>query len=244
MTRTPTMAEIIRSAIDARLAEVHTMLPGRIESFDADTQKADVTPMLKRIQKADEGEIVEDIPVIPAVPVVFPRAGNGYKITFPVVAGDRCMLVFCERSIDNYQLRGGGEVSGATSRYEAEDPESFQMHDLSDPVAVLGWYPDTETISAVDADGMVIGKDGGAVIHIADDEINLYEKAAAEFVALAQKTFDEIKALRDAVDANVTTNNSHTHAVTSAPGTTGPPIPTMSPPPPVNSVAAEKVKAT
>jgi len=244
MTRTPSQAEIIRKYVDSRLADVHTMMPGRIESFDAEKQKADVSPMLKRVQEADDGAIVEDIPVIPSVPVQFPRAG-GHMITFPVQRGDRCMLVFAERSIDNYQLGGGGEESGPPARYSAADPELFQMHDLSDPVAVLGWYPDTETMGAVDADGMVLGKDGGAVIHIADDEVNLYEKAAADFVALAQKTYDEIKALRDTVDGNVTVYTAHLHPTTAPGAPTGPPSPPVQiAPAPVGQVAAEKVRAT
>lgn len=262
MTRTPSQADIIRRYVDARLADVHTVLPGRIESFDPETQKADVSPMLKRSQQADDGVIVEDIPVIPAVPVVFPRAG-GFKITFPVERGDRCTLLFAEQSIDNYQLGGGSEAAGPPARYEAADPELFQRFDLSDPVAILGWYPDTETVAEVNSDAMVIGKDAGATIHIGedsiilhagdestplvkigDDEINLYEASAADFVALAQKTFDEIKALRDTVDGNVTVYGTHVHPTTAPGSPTGPPAAPQTPPLPVNPVAAEKVKAT
>lgn len=238
-SRTPTQAELIRQAIENRLAELHVMLPGRIESYDADTQKADVKPMIRRLQEGAEEEVNESIPVIPSVPVRFPRAG-GFKITFPVKKGDRCKLVFCERSIDNYQ----GSASG-----EEVDPESFQTHDLSDPVAELGWYPDADALSATDGDDMVLGKEGGAVIHIADDQINLYEKAAAQFVALAQKVLDELgvaKADRDAMKT-VFDTHFHTTTATTSVGPIGIIAPTLTPfgsQTSPSSVAADKVKAT
>lgn len=250
--RTPTMAEIIRAAIEDRLAEAHTVLPGRIESFDADTQKADVQPMIKRLQETIDGELLESIPVIASVPVAFPRAG-GFKITFPVEPGDRCLLMFCERSIDNYQL------SGLES-----DPESFQMHDFTDAVAYMGWYPDTDPIDGVNSSAMVAGKDNGASIHVAGDSVkvfagdeagrgaeftssgakifggdqaepmidlsgdlvNLYTSSPADFVALALKVLAELQAIQTDQQQLKVLLTAHTHTgVTPGPGNTGPPGP-------------------
>lgn len=237
--RTPELADIIQQAIEDRLAEVHVMLPGRIKSYDAGTQKAEVEPMLTRLQKTVDGEIKETLPVIPDVPVVFPRAG-GFKITMPVQAGDRCMLVFCERSIDKYQIGDGGVT----------DPDLFQMHDLSDPVAVLGWYIDKEALSTTDSDGLQIGKEGGAIIHIGADLVELYEKGASEFVALANKTDQRIGDLEQSIISHINSVfNAHIHTeVTSIfpgpPAPTSPPLTPGTPPTPGTSVAAQKVKAT
>lgn len=248
--RTPELADIIRQAIEDRLAEVHVMLPGRIDSYDADLQKADVEPMIRRLQHTSEGEISEELPVIPGVPVVFFRAG-GFKITTPVAKGDRCMLVFCERSIEIFQtsdLRRGDEPSLISQA----DPQTFEMHNLSDPVALLGWYNDAEALSTPDSSDMVIGEDGGPVIHIGGDQVDLYEKPAADFVALAQKTFDELKKITDwltRVDSIIQgppileTGNGSPSALQLAMS-----LALQVPPPvtaaPASSVAAGKVKAT
>lgn len=252
--RTPELADIIRQAIEDRLAEVHVMLPGRIDSYDASLQKADVEPLIRRLQKTVDGEIKEDLPVIPGVPVVFPRAG-GFKITMPVQEGDRCMLVFCERSIETYQT-GTGRRGDNSALIRQSDPDTFEMHNLSDPVAIMGWYNDAEALSASDQDGLQLGEDGGPIIHIGNDLVELYEKGAAQFVALAQKVKDELDLFKADFDAWKTVNEAHTHGHTDqgVPLLTSPP--TSNPIPPFlpltawptphtpAAVNAEKVKAT
>lgn len=252
--RTPELADIIRQAIEDRLAEVHVMLPGRIDAYDAATQKADVEPLIKRLQRTVDGEIREDLPIIPGVPVAFPRAG-GFKITMPVNAGDRCMLVFCERSTEAYQI--GQERKGTSDLILQTDPQTFEMHNLTDAVAVMGWYNDAEALSSPDSTDMVLGEEGGPVIHIGGDLVQLYQKGGGnDFVALAQKVFDELDALKQTLDSWKTTNETHTHAHID--GIVGPSLtsfPSSVPAPPhlpgttwttpaaVQSVAADKVKA-
>ena len=193
-TRSPELADIIRQAIEDRLVDVHTMLPGRIDSYDSSTQKADVEPLIKRLQRTVDGEINEELPVIPGVPVVFPRT-QAFKLTMPVVAGDRCMLVFCERATEGYQVGQGRKGGG--SEIKQTDPDTFAMHNLTDPVALLGWYNDAEALTTTDSDGMQLGETSGAIIHIGNDLVELYEKGASEFVALATKTKTELDKLKD-----------------------------------------------
>lgn len=256
-TRSPDLADVIRQAIEDRLAEVHVMLPGRIDAYDATLQKADVEPLIRRLQSTVDGEISEELPVIPGVPVVFPRAG-GFKITMPVNAGDRCMLVFCERSIETYQT-GDNRRGDDTTLIKQTDPQTFEMHGLSDPVAILGWYNDAEALSpAPDSTDMVLGEHGGPVIHIGGDQVNLYQKSGSghDFVALAGKVLTELDAIKTTLDAWETTNEAHTHSHTDqgVPLLTSPPTSTPAPPylpltdwaSPTTpaSVAAAKVKAT
>jgi hypothetical protein len=245
-TRSPELAEVIKQAIEDRLVDVHTMLPGRIDAYDSATQKADVEPLIKRLQSTVDGELSEELPVIPGVPVVFPRAG-GFKLTMPVSKGDRCMLVFCERSIETYQTSQSRR--GTSDRINQSDPETFAMHNLSDPVALLGWYNDAESLSDTDQDGMQLGKDGGAIVHIADDLVELYEKGAAEPVALGNKTDQRISDLEQAVIDHISnTFNVHVHpeigSLFPVVATTSPPATPGTPPTPGSSVVAQKVKAT
>ena len=111
------------------LAEVRVMLPATVDSYDHTQQRASVVPLLRR-RLADGGG--ESLPVIPGVPVVFPRAG-GASLTMPVNRGDGVMLVFCDRSMDRWKDRGG-EVT----------PDDARKHALADAVALPGLYPFTD----------------------------------------------------------------------------------------------------
>lgn len=237
-SRTPNRAEVLEDLIESRLWEVHTTLPGRIESFDAATQKADVLPLIRRLQRVSDGEINEALPVITDVPCVFPRSG-GKMITFPVAKGDFCKLSFCESSIDNWQASDG----------KVADPEMFSRFDLTDAVCELGWYPDQKALASVDPDDLVFGEESGAVIHVGGDEVNLYEKNAADFVALAQLVLDELEAAKVDRAAMKTAFDGHIHVTTAtvdagSPGVIAAPAAGFPTPTDPNPVAADKVKAT
>lgn len=133
-SQTPTFAKVLRDAIDARLAEVHTCLPAEIVKFDKATNLADVSPCLKRKYAADEA--VVDLPVIPSVPVVQPR-GGGAAILFDLKPGDPVLLVFSERSIDGWKTTGG-----------KVDPKDPRKHHLSDAFAIPGGYPKSKPAAA------------------------------------------------------------------------------------------------
>ena len=161
LSRSPNLAELIRAAIDNRIGDIHTSIPGRIESFDAATQTADIKPLLKRRAINSDGtEINESIPVIPRVPICFPRAGLFY-ITWPVESGDLCELVFSEQSRDNLKAAGGVNET---------DPDDFRRFDLSDAFAIPGGYPEAKAIADFDSENIAIGKDnGGAVFRLKPD---------------------------------------------------------------------------
>ena len=46
-----TLEKVIQTAIDSSLKELHTSLPGVIQSFDPVEQLADIQPTIKRKQK-------------------------------------------------------------------------------------------------------------------------------------------------------------------------------------------------
>lgn len=192
-SRSPNLAELISEAFDIRLGDLHTALPGRIESYDAAKQEADVKPLIKRlISAADGDEILEEIPVIPNVPIAFPRAG-GYFVTFPLAKGDHVLLIFAERSIDNYQAGVGID----------SDPDDFRMHSLTDAVAIPGWYPEGKSLPTTHATNLVIGRENGPEIHIKGTEIHIGEENATDFLALGPDTetrlLDVYNAIKNAV---------------------------------------------
>lgn len=112
-----------QAQIDGRLKDLHTCLPGIIVSFDSATQTASVQPAIQRIF-TERGAV--NLPVCVDVPVAFPGGGN-FVLTFPVQAGDECILWFGERAIDRWHIEGGTQL-----------PAEYRLHDLSDGLAIVG----------------------------------------------------------------------------------------------------------
>ena len=159
-SRTPELEELISRAIEYYLNDLYTTMPGRIESYDSATQMADVKIVLqRRIVNDDDGtEELEELPIIPNVPVVFLRGGGAF-VSVPVKRGDQVMVHFSQGSLDNW-LSGSGDVT---------DPDDVRCHDITDAIAVPGLYPFTSPIRDISDSGLRIGFDrGGAQITITD----------------------------------------------------------------------------
>ena len=239
-SKSPGLAELIRMAIKQNQAELHVSLPGRIEAYDASQQTADIQPLLQRVLVDEDGDELdpETLPIIHDVPIAFPR-GGGCFLSWPLAEGDLVQLFFIERSIDQY-LGGDGEIT---------KPLDYRMHNLSDAVAYPGCYPKNLALADAHAENAVWGIDGGLQIHVKSGEIDIGSENAADFVALAQKVFDEIDALRTTVNSFVTNYNTHIHTTTATIGPSAvvgvisPTVAQASAPAAVGSVAADKVKA-
>ena len=138
---TPSLEQVIVNAIDARLMDVHTSLPGEVLSYDATKQVCSVQPCLQRVYVT--GKKVK-IPVINNVPVVHPRSG-GSIIHIPIKPGDQVLLIFAERSIDIWKSTGG-----------CPDPEDSRKHHYSDAIAIPGFYPLSAPISVPDPTALTV----------------------------------------------------------------------------------------
>lgn len=152
----PTLAEVIVGALNSRLADVHTVKVGKIHLYDPTTGRADITPMTLRPYNIGNGVYDhEELPVIPDVPVVQPRAG-GHFISLPVAVGDHVLVLFTDDSIAKWR------ETGALS-----EPGELRRHSLGSAVAIHGFGKgDDDVLSqnpldlALRVAGMVLGKDG------------------------------------------------------------------------------------
>lgn len=135
---TATPEEAHAAQIEGRLKDLHTCLPGIIASFDPDTQTASVQPAIKRIF-TEKGPL--NLPVCVDVPVAFPGGGD-FFLTFPVKAGDECILLFSERAIDNWHASGGTQT-----------PAEYRLHDLSDGIAIVGLNSQPHKLAALQMTG-------------------------------------------------------------------------------------------
>jgi hypothetical protein len=175
------LSELIRKAMEARLADVRVALPGRIENYDVEAQTADVKPLIKQVTDAEDGKIVESLPVIPAVPVCQPRSG-GFCVSLPIAKGDTGLLIVCDRSIDQWH-KLGGEV----------DPRDMRMHSLNGAVFYPGLTDSTRPLASASAEDLVIGDDDGdALLTLKDDGSILIGRGAA---AEAARKGDSVEAV-------------------------------------------------
>jgi len=187
--RTPSFPETIKHAVSALLSAVHTAIPGYVVSYNAELRKATVQPYLKR--NTEDGE--ERLPAITNVPIIFPGGGGG-TLTFPITTGDTVLILFSERSLDNW-LTSGREGT----------PGDVRKFDLIDAIAIPG-LQDFKNAVAADS-GDVVLYHGGSKVAI--DSSGNVEIGAGSFQALVNK-------------AGMDQYNDHDHPYGSG-GTTGKP---------------------
>lgn len=140
--------ELIKSIISNELANLNFCLPAKIVTYDFKTRKATVQPSLN--QKFTDDESLP-FPQIHNVPVVHPAAG-GASITFPVKKDDTVLLMFSDKSLEEW-LKDGKQVT----------PDDPRQNDLTDAIAFIGFKPFSEQVPAVSADDFVIDYDGSTI---------------------------------------------------------------------------------
>ena len=111
---------VMRLAQDAAMARLNCHNIGRIEEFDAQTQRC--TVQLMQIKQFNN-EYITPVPLTD-VPLIMLGAGNGH-ITMPNPVGTICLLLFLDRNIDTFLETG-----------EMYSPDTTRMHDFSDCVAL------------------------------------------------------------------------------------------------------------
>ena len=126
----PTQREVIQALIEQALLDVHVALPGRVQSYDATTQTADVVVQVQHRYPDPGGSgdyLAERVPVIPSVPVLFPRFGRWF-LAASVAAGDPVQLLVNSASIADWRAGDG----------RPQMPSDIRRHHISHAVALGG----------------------------------------------------------------------------------------------------------
>ncbi|HCO0934228.1 Gp138 family membrane-puncturing spike protein [Escherichia coli] len=140
---------------DAQLAQaimsaMRVAMPGIIQSFDPDAVTAVVQPAIKGAEQDESGaEVSVNLPLLVDVPVIFPR-GGGCTLTFPVKAGDECLVIFADRCIDFWWQSGG-----------IQEPVDERMHDLSDAFCIVGPQSQAKKIGGISTSAVELRSDDG-----------------------------------------------------------------------------------
>ena len=200
MATEPSWAEVIRGALESHTASMHTITVGRVDSYDALTQTANVQPVMQRAFNVEGNTEFEKLPLIFNVPVIWPRAGGAF-IHLPLAKDDHVVLGFTDTDIAPWRTTGS-----------ESEPDDLRRHSLSNAIAFAGITHATGVLSvnpldiAMRALGLVLGIDGGdAVIGFSSAGIQLGRGPVVLPVALAPP-----------VDANFATLNAAIAAVAAA----------------------------
>lgn len=130
----PDIAEFISRRMRDIAARLNCMLVGTIVSFDATNQTALISVNFQKVVKSvlpvnnvsESANLTIDYPKLISVPVIFLQGGDSY-LTFPISAGDSCLVFFCDRDMDIWFSTG-----------QIAPPNSERLHSINDAVALVG----------------------------------------------------------------------------------------------------------
>ena len=193
----------LRFVLGQALKYVNTALPGIVETYDATTKRARVTPAIRLIHT--DGTTETRAPIVNA-PVVFP-SGGGFTLLFPVAVGDAVLLVFSERGLTQFK-----------ETFAESDPDRDLLFSEADAIVLPGFGALSVT-PATTTGASLQSEDGGNSIQIETDGITIetagHVEIAAESVNIESNTLTHN-------DTNI--SDDHVHGgVQSGSSDTGPP---------------------
>lgn len=153
MTYTPELADVVEQIVDHQLMGMNTCMPAVIESYDPATRTCSVKPALKR--KYENGTLVER-PLISDVPVMFNQGGK-FSITYPLKRGDDVLLIFSQRSLEQWK--------GSTGIVDPKDSRKFH---LSDAICIPNNPRPSKNVNTADANKTLI-QDDKSIIEMSED---------------------------------------------------------------------------
>lgn len=209
----PAELDVLRARLEQHDLEQHVAIPGRVQRYDEATQTADVVPLVRHpVPQPDGSYALEDLPVIPSVPVLWPRTGR-WMLTMGMTAGDTVQLLVNTSAIGHWRA-GDGDVT---------DPGDLRRQHIAHAVAIPGLYTRGHALQHASATDLVLGDDQGTRLTIApsgavtlttgagvalkidnDGTVHLGGNAG-ELVAMAALVTAQLEALKTAISAAAVT---------------------------------------
>ena len=165
----PNLASLLELFKGNLMMQLNCHQVGEIVSFDPSTQTAEVQI---KMMKTQNGEL-KDYAILLDCPCIVLSGGKG-RLTFPITAGDSCLVLFNDRDIDNWFASG-----------QKMQPRTERMHNYSDAIALVGPRNLQNKITDYFADGVEL-KHGNSSIKLKDGYIDIKGN-----VNIVQNTVDE-----------------------------------------------------
>lgn len=180
---------------------LNTCIPGYIESYDAKTKTATaIVPFVDYFDNGDGDAIEHKWSPVPGF-VVFAR-GGGWTITHPLKKGDPVLVVFSQRSIDEWAASDGKtEIS----------PQELENHSSSDAFFIAGLFPEKNASGKANDDDLILSHEDGTELRLGKDKrihavcerLNIGSDSASTALAKATTTNDRLGELESKVNAIV-----------------------------------------
>lgn len=214
------LVEGVLAALGGHQAGLWTALPCTIKSFDAVKMTVEAKPAIKAQVRSPDGVFsFVDLPLLVDCPVLFP-GGGGFTLTFPIAAGDECLMVLASRCIDGWWQSGM-----ATAATPAPIPPDLRMHDLSDGFAIVGVRSQPRVLPNVSTNKVQLRLDDGTAFLDLDSAGHMRLKATSILLDGPVHATSTILAEGE-ITAVTTPLHTHRHGnVTNGGGTTDGPTP-------------------
>lgn len=137
------------------LQGIDDMIPAKVISFDRETNRATVKPLIMVLKTDGNTQSRAEIASVP----VFQYSGGGFVINFPLKKGDLGWLKANDRDISLFK-----------QSYSDAAPNTLRKHNFSDAM----FFPDTMRGWTIEEDGLVIQSlDGSQCVAILDDMVKI-----------------------------------------------------------------------
>lgn len=168
------------------LIELNCHQWGIVQAFDPALQKATVQIAVLR-QVVDPtatppAYVNRPYPLLLDVPVLCLRGGAGV-LTFPIAAGDLCLVLFNDRDFDSFWATGN-----------VQEPNSPRLHDLSDGLALVGFSTKAKNLAGYDPAQVVLAL--GTTKLVLGPKVGL-QNATISFLTVLTNLITTLKAYTD-----------------------------------------------
>jgi len=165
----PDLDDLLAESRDALLSNFNAVQIGKIEAVNDDQTVSIKIQFLRRLPdgKTAKYPLLVDCPY-------FVLNGGGSYLDFPITPGDYCLVLFCDRNIDDWWDTANVAI-----------PPDTRKHNIADGIALVGINPRTKALSNDGAAFRLIGPTGSnSLISIkADGSIDITAPGGLNIVA-------------------------------------------------------------
>ena len=145
------LSQALKAMGEQLSSSLRVAVPGIIQSFDPETVTCTVQPAVNGSVPDETGaESAEGLTLLVDLPVTFQR-GGGVTLTFPIKAGDECLVIFSDRCIDFWYQSGG-----------IGDAVDQRQHDTSDAFVIVGPQSQAQKVSGISTNSAQMRSDDGS----------------------------------------------------------------------------------
>lgn len=122
------LGEYLAESMREEMADIYTAMPGVVTNVvNMGDCRVDVQPSINIVYGDDSADSHTQIL---GVPIIFPASSTSC-LSFPIKVGDPVLLVFAQRSMDNFKIGNGQPTT----------PSDFRRFNIQDAVAIPGLFP-------------------------------------------------------------------------------------------------------